>query len=217
MSPFPTNSTSSLLAIGGLNLDTESGTNSVWSLKRSGWQNLNASSPHIIWGHCMLISDSNTVWVIGGCSSACVNTNRVVYLNPATLQWGTGPNIITGRHHHTCSMIWKNYKSLEQTKIVVGGTNNNGVILYTVEIFDDQSNSWIMGPQLPIPISHAAMINDDKYGIILIGGYSGQAILNTFYYLQTTASQWSMMSMTLKTPRLAPIAFPIPHNITNCV
>ena len=164
----------------------------------------------------MFLSDSNTVWVVGGCGYACLSTCHVYYFNPATFQWTTGPNLQIGRYYHTCSMIRKNDQSQEQTKIAVGGINSMGVILNLVEIFDDQSNSWIFGPQLPIPISDEAMINDDSYGIILIGGYSGQEILNTFYYLQYTASQWGMMQLTLKTPRMAPIAFYIPHNITNC-
>jgi hypothetical protein len=61
------------------------------------------------------------------------------------------------------------------------------------------------------------MISDDIYGIILIGGYSGLEILNTFYCLQNTASQWGRMKLTLKTPRMDPIAFYVPHNITNCL
>jgi hypothetical protein len=77
-------------------------------------------------------------------------------------------------------MIRKNDLSQPQTKIVVGGTNSVGVLLKSVEIFDSLSNSWVLGTQLPIPISRAAMISDYIYGIILIGGYSGLEILNIF-------------------------------------
>ena len=216
--PFPFNLNSSLLAIGGKNNDAfTSGTLFSMLLTKSGWQLLKVNLPTIVYGHCMILTDSATVWVIGGCSGFCAFQNQVHLLNPETLTWSRGPDLMRGRTYHTCSMILKNASGQEQTKIVVGGYSiSNQEFLDSVEVYDDQSNMWVSGPQLSIKISNGAMITDQNLGIILVGGNSENKLLDTFYRLKNSGSQWERMQIKLKTPRADPTAFYIPNNITNC-
>lgn len=186
-------------------------------LTKNGWQSTSKNIPKYLFGHCMLLDDLGTVWVIGGCNDdTCYYADDVFYFDSTNMNWLNSQTLLNKRSHHTCSMILKNTQSQILTKIVVGGSNELGSTLDSVEIFDDQSNSWIYGPKLPMPITNAAMVNDAKFGIILIGGTSQSTIHETFYYLGDSSSQWVMMPIKLKIARLNPTAFLIPDNITNC-
>ncbi len=88
----------------------------------------------------------------------------------------------------------------------------------SVEVLDDVTGTWRIGPSLPITITGASMIQDNKGGVILIGGYSFQILksLNTLYRLPHAAAQWELMPQRLRSTRTFLIAFLIPDNITNC-
>jgi hypothetical protein len=213
-SPFPYNLTSSLFVTGGMIGDY--GTNVDLILTENGWQSVDTNIPRFLLKHCMLFTGSGTVWVIGGCDNDVCGLSDVYSFSSAILNWINEPALQAGRYFHSCSMIRKNGQSQIQTKIVVGGFFKNSSLLTSVEIFDDESNSWIYGPQLPIPITKATIVNDMEFGVILVILGFSLVILDTFYYLRDTYSQWEMMPIKLKTARMNPTAFFIPDNITNC-
>ena len=180
-------------------------------LTRSGWQSLNAAAPFYLAYHCMVLSNLTTVWVIGGVDDLARTRNQVYIFNSETMKWTAGADMLVARYSHTCSMILKNDQSQSLTQIVIGGKNDILVPQYSVEIFDDQTNSWKYGP-VPITIS-GSVVNDPSNGIILVGADNGDTF---FYRLRHAASQWEKMDIKLKTLRYYPVAFYIPNNITNC-
>ena len=161
----------------------------------------------------MILSNLTTVWVIGGYDD-CETVGSVFIFNSVTMQWTLGVTLQYPRYLHSCSMILINNQTMSQAQIVVGGFPLTNL----VEIFDYQSNSWICGPQLPIDVRGAAIVNDANYGVILINGYSytARGYLDTLYQLQHGASQWVKMKINPRTPLAGSMAFYIPHNITNC-
>lgn len=211
-SPFPNNSSISLFASGGLNSNSDS-----FVLTKLGWQNLNRKAPKSLIYTCLILSTTSSIWVTGGYDDGIFMNDQVYMFNSITMEWSTGESIQELRYSHSCSMILKHDRTPYLTQIIVGGYAENGTRLNSVEIFDDQSNSWIFGPQFPIQITSAAMVNDANNGIILIGGQSSYGCLDTFYQLRHAASQWEKMIIKLKTARCKPIAFYIPNNITDCL
>ena len=210
-SPFPNNLSLSLFAFGGGSINLGATSNSAYILTRSGWQKLYPVAPIYRAYHCMVLFNLTTVWVIGGNDDNNYATPNVHIFNSATMKWTAGANMLVDRYSHTCSMILKNDQSQSLTQIVIGGRNNFWVSQYSVEIFDDQTNSWKYGP-VPITIG-GSVVNDPSNGIIQVGADNGDTF---FYRLRHAASQWEKMDIKLKTLRYAPIAFYIPSNITNC-
>ncbi len=212
-SPFPNNSSTSLFAVGGGYM-AGSVSKSAYVLTRNGWENLNADAPHVLAYHCMILCNLTSVWVTGGFDDFFNRLKTVFIFNSDTMQWTSGVPLQYTRYWHSCSMILKNNQTMSQTQIVVGGyppTNS-------VEIFDEQTNTWQLGPQLPMEIGSAAIVNDANYGVILIGGYSNtiEGPIDTLYQLQHAASQWVRMKITLRSSRAVAVAFYISNNITNC-
>jgi N-acetylneuraminic acid mutarotase len=209
-SPFPNNFSISLFAFGGGTILGGASSASGYFFSKSGWQSLNANAPESRCYHCMILSNLTTVWVIGGINDYVYTSNKVFIFNSVTMKWTNGPDLLVTRYSHTCSMILKNNHSQSLTQIVIGGSNDYWVPQYSVEIFDDQTNSWKYGP-VPITIG-GAVVNDGNNGIIQIGGDNG----DTFYRLRNAESEWELMDVKLKTSRYYPIAFYVPTNITNC-
>ena len=53
--------------------------------------------------------------------------------------------------------------------IVVGGTLGiTGLPLSTVELYDDATDTWQYGPELPFGISGGVLVEDSMGGVILV-------------------------------------------------
>ena len=158
----------------------------------------------------MVLSNLTTVWVIGGADELDYTRNDVNIFNSVTMKWTLGAFLLEPRYSPTCAMILKNNQSQSLTQIVIGGSNDYYVRLLSVEIFDDQTNSWVYGPDMIV--YDGTFVNDGNNGLFLIGG-----MFDTFYRLRHAGSQWEKMEIKIKTPRYSPIAFYIPSNMTNCI
>jgi len=103
-----------------------------------------------------------------------------------TKNWTKGPELQTGRYHHSCSMVSAG-EGGDSSVIVAGGVDGDGNPLSTVEILviilecqqssifkgptplqDPESGEWRYGPELPYPILRSAMADDKDVNKSLI-------------------------------------------------
>ncbi len=122
-----------------------------------------------VWLHCMVALGNHKVMVIGGnynvWAEGSYYSTKTYVLNES-LVWSEGPPLNIPRHWHSCGMVRKNAIETGKSIIVVGGLNNDGK-LKSVEIFDQENNKWIQGPELPIGIAAAGLV-EDRTGVNFI-------------------------------------------------
>jgi hypothetical protein len=160
--------------------------------------------------------NSTSIIVIGGLAHSEAS-NKTFILNSWSQSLATGPTLKNARLSHSCSRIRKN-ASLYSI-IVAGGSGPLSFYLSSVEILDEGANSWRDGPNLPIAITRAAMIEDPTGGVILIGGRSStNSYLDSLYRLAHAGedTQWVKLPQTLKVARSFLTAILIPDHIANC-
>ena len=75
-------------------------------------------------------------------------------------------NLFSG---HACGRIRKDDHSEDSMVIVVGGTMGlTGVPLATVELYDDVTDTWTYGPELPFGIGFTTLVEDPSGGVVLV-------------------------------------------------
>ena len=67
------------------------------------------------------------------------------------------------RHGHSCAMIRRDDKNPSLSSIAVGGDK-----ITTVEILDENSSMWRLGPYLPVATCCAVLVKDLRGGVILV-------------------------------------------------
>jgi hypothetical protein len=114
-----------------------------------------------------------------------------------------------------CAMIRRDDKNPGLSVIAVGGQDVG--ILDTVEILDEGSNTWRLGPYLPIPTMAHSLVEDPRGGVIMIGGNTGLVISTSLYRLRHGGAKWELMTQQLKVGNSYPSAFLIPDSLAlNC-
>jgi hypothetical protein len=207
---------SKLLVTGG-----SSGTflNSTEMLTDQGWETKIPFLPVNIVNHCMVTVNSTTVMVIGGWQNYQYSV-KTFYLTIGDQNWTQGPDSKISRRLHSCGRIRRDNFSQEMTIIVAGGYHDGvSPILSSVEILNKSSNEWQSGPELPFNIDLSQMIEDQKGGVVLVGGRSSlYDKLDTLYQLPHGGQDavWTKMEQKLKTGRDYHTAFLVPDNIVDC-
>ena len=204
-----------LFVTGGY-LDEDAYINTAEILTDAGWWQIAGAVPvKRIFSHCMVLLNSTTVLVIGGIQDE-YNSPNTYFFNTKSEEWVAGPKLLYGRDSHSCGKIKKDSQSNQESVIVVGGWNVP--LMSSVEILDVGSNMWRTGPNLPLGISDASMVEDPSGGVVLIGGYDGYngTHLDTLYQLPHANSDWILMPQKLKIRRRQATAFRVPDEITNC-
>ncbi len=125
-------------------------TNLAEIITPSGWVQI-PSLPIPIVHHCMVTINATTVMVIGGYNKMFPFSASSYYFNIAEETWKEGPLLTFGRHSHKCGIIRKTGK---KSIVVVGGVNDSGVFLRSVEILDDDATEWHSGPGVNSPTSY---------------------------------------------------------------
>ena len=110
---------------------------------------------------------NNKIYVIGGyydSNGKVVRTNVVEIYDPNSDTWQTGISMPTARS-------WSSASVVNDTIYVVGGTNNSGEILPTVESFNVQTSKWSAISNLPLPLNatSTAVLKNQLY---VAGGIS---------------------------------------------
>ncbi len=161
LSPFPKNP-HSLFTTGGTNGTTQSITSEY--LNGGKWEYLDSSTLPIS-HHCMAKVNSFTTIAIGGQTVRQFSDNSHVF-DTQNQVWIDGPSLNIAKDCVSCGRIRENEHSSKFSIIVAGGCN--GAHLKSTEILDEDSDVWRMGPQLPIGICCAALVEDPAGGVVLV-------------------------------------------------
>ena len=150
--------------------------------------------------------------VIGG-----FNSSTTFYFNTENEIWSEGPQLNNKRSSHSCGRIKKDSQSQDLSVIVAGGSD--GSSLSSVEILDAGSNAWRNGPELPVGIDLAQLVEVQEGGVVLVGGSSTwDEFLDTLFQLPHGGedAEWIEMEQKLKIGRNQHVAFLVPDSITDC-
>jgi hypothetical protein len=192
--------------------------NSAEMLTEEGWERNIPSIPVPITSHCMVTVNSTTVMAIGGWQNRQARSGKTFYLTIGEESWTEGPELKNRRADHSCGRIRRNKESQEMSIIVAGGWDGSSR-LSSVVILDEDSNEWQTGPELPFGIGFSQMVEDQKGGVVLIGGLSSSGVsLDTLYQLPHGGQDavWTKMEQKMKTGRRWHTAFMVPDNIVDC-
>jgi hypothetical protein len=129
------------------------------------WKSIDIDLPIKIAYHCMILKNGSTPVVIGGLENGSVKKNTLI-LSMTTKTWKTGPLLNIGRGGHACSTLPASRMNAKESIIVVGGWKNNRQAYSSVEILDEGSNTWRLGPELPLPIAGATMVKHPGINVI---------------------------------------------------
>ena len=223
-SPYPSKSQKFFVTGGSKNLDYSLDTAEV--LTEQGWQTLATLLPDEITPHCSVLVNLTTVLLIGGRHNYSRSPNTF-FFNTERETWTQGPPLESERIHHSCGRIRKNSQSRELSIIVAGGYDGSvkvpngwdGPTLSSVQILDEGATEWRKGPELPIKIEDAQLVEDEDGGVILVGGKSDFIdFLDTLYYLPHAGedAEWTEMKQKMKVGRKGHVAFLLNENLVDC-
>jgi hypothetical protein len=188
-------------------------------LTEEGWESNLPSLPVTILSLCMITVNSTTVMVIGGHQNGQFS-GKTFYFTFGEKRWTEGPEMKYKRYSHSCGRIRRNKESQEMSIIVAGGQYDDEDYLSSVEILDEGSNEWLIGPELPFDIRYSQMVEDQNGGVVLIGGRSSSldGYLDTLYQLPHGGQDavWTKMEQKMLTGKFDHTAFLVPDNTVDC-
>ena len=200
----------SLFVTGGQDDSQDPYTSEV--LSDDGWYQL--ATPLPVKNHCMVLLNLTTVMIIGGMQGESNYSANTYFFNTDNGEWVAGPMLFSSKYYLSCGKILNDSQSHKESVIVAGGCDSYASS--SVEILDLGASQWRKGPNLPIPICEASMVEDRSGGVVLIGGWNGTGYLDTLYQLSHSNSEWILMPQKLKFGRKWVTAFLVPDEITNC-
>ena len=189
--------------------------NTLEVLSDDGWHQLTTPLPvETIDRHCMVLLNLTTVMIIGGTQGESNYSTNTYFFNTDNGEWVAGPMLFSSKYLLSCGKILNDSQSHKESVIVAGGCDPYASS--SVDILDLGASKWRKGPNLPIPICEASMVEDGFGGVLLIGGWNGTGYLDTLYQLSHSNSEWILMPQKLKFGRAFVTAFLVPDEITNC-
>ena len=169
--------------------------------------------PFSFYVSCMVYLNATTLMLIAGNQGATSYSPNTYMMNSNVLAWQKGPTINVGRSGHGCGRIVQGIASDKYSTIIAGGTN--GGTLNQVEILDDGATSWWYGPSLPFATFGAPMVEDQRGGILYVGGAKG-VLSSIIYRLRHAGAQWETLASIITTPRVWHSAFLVPDELVSC-
>jgi hypothetical protein len=122
------------------------------------------------------------------------STNRCIFLSQYNNKVKEAAKMNYPRMNHCC-------ESHEQKSYVIGGvTGTIGQLVENIEIYDQISKTWTVGPKMITPRSHACSVNMN--GIIyIIGGMDKNGkLLQSVEYFDVKKNEFSQVFTKLKKP-----------------
>jgi hypothetical protein len=163
-SPFP-KEPHSLFVTGGRIKDWPNQTNSIDFWHEGKWEAVTPALPPVISHHCMVKKDSFSTMAVGGKQNYATSANSYLF-DSRRDTWDNGRSLNSRRDCVSCARIRTDDKGSKFSIIVVGGYD--GTRMKSTEILDEDSDVWRMGPQLPIGICCAALVEDPAGGVVAI-------------------------------------------------
>jgi len=215
-SPSPFSNLDELFVVGGWNGFDFDALKSGEVYTNNSWHALYSLSPVLIMNHCMVLVNSTTVLMIGGEQNGTSYSSKTYFFNSEDNNWRDGPALKEGRNFPSCGKLKKDSQSSEYVVIVAGGADASSSIT-SIEVLEDGSSDWIEGPEFPIGISGASMVEDSNGGVIVVGGmFDDNSYSNKLFHLAHAKAEWVEMPQKLKVPRDYTTAFLVPDELTTC-
>ena len=204
-----------VLVTGGFNGSSQ--LNGAEMLNEVGWENEVTALPFTVAFHCMVAINSTTLMLIGGLQNGLIS-GKTYYFNSVGHIWTEGPELNHNRIDPSCKRIRTDQRN-QKTSIIVAGGGDSSSYISSVEILDEGSNEWRVGPELPLNISLAQFVGSENEGVILIGGYlNSDVILDTLFYLPhaSEGAAWMKLEQKLKIGRRRHTSFLVSDSVADC-
>jgi len=210
--------TGEMLLTGG---DTDNREGNIIRLNRTdiltpngNWVDAKMDLPKSTAYHCMVLVDDLTVLVIGG-HQGYKYGGRTFKLSLIEKIWSEGPPLLQTRASHGCSKIPAGRMSKKESIIVAGGVTEDDRVLNTVEVLDEGSDVWRLGPKLPVSLQGVSMVRHPDGGVVLIGGSNNRTYSDALYYLPHAGygAQWEKLPQRLALSRDYQTAILVPDDI----
>ncbi len=177
------------------------------------------SLPQTRYSHCMLKVRSSVIAIIGGGNGATAYQETVWFYNFDREKFVNGSGLIQARMHHVCGLITDSLNR-KPIMVVAAGRADGHQFLDTTELWADDSEKWVKGPDMPVKISGpSSMVSADGNHFIMVGGESlHYQELYEIYKLQcfNLNCEWEKMPHELNVARQESVAMLIPSNMTRC-
>ena len=173
--------------------------------------------PYELYLSCLVYLNATTVMLIAGKRGfAPGGSSSTLLMNSKMSAWQQGPSINVARFAHGCGRIAQGAASDKYSTIIVAGKNGN--LLKQVEFLDDGATSWRNGPDLPVATQGAPVVEDQRGGIIYVGGDRDipGPFSSIIYRLRHAGAQWETLASKITTPRVWHSAFLVPDELVSC-
>jgi hypothetical protein len=179
------------------------------------WSLTEPALPINIGGACAVYANPSTVFLIAGVHGSPYSQNTY-YLNGNEKQWVPGPKLNNGRYNHVCGRLIRSQNSAQLSTIVAGGYSTT--IIDSVEILDDGSSTWRLGPNLPVATYGASVFEDPRGGVIVIGGATPSGNSGSMYRLRHAGldAKWETLVQQAMRKLYNSVAIPIPDELSLC-
>jgi hypothetical protein len=176
-----------------------------------------APLPECLYDSCMVQVNSSQIFYVGGYDMHDQASPHTYFYNPNTNEWSTGTDMLIPRVALSCGIIKDS--NGRDTVIVAGGYDGYRGSMSSAEIYNLDLDKWELGPSLPREIHWGHIMPHPQVGIVLVTGttYSGYYDLpNEIYYLNSSSSEWSILTQKLQIPRYAHAVINVPSAFTEC-
>ena len=202
--------------------------------KDTKWENKRFEG--VIFGSCAVRLNSTTGLLIGGGVShqqGFFPTRKTWFFNLDTDEWKEGPLLGQPRTAGACGVM-KNKQFRNQIIVLIAGgqISLDNIVHTTINLDHNVTNSveilhfstkdmfWEKGPDLPIAVHSAQMVERDN-GVYLIGGISKNSTFDSIYYLSSSGSEmlsneWKLLNRRLKISRAMHKSILVPDHMIEC-
>jgi len=136
---------------------------------------------------------ADMILLCGGRDTEGTIRDDCISYNYTTNAWSEHSTLLAPREEAACTVVAE--------KMYVLGGIIDGEQSNTVEIWDDDTQQWVAGPDMPEVRARFCAVPVDERFLAVIGGEMDGEILNSMKTLDLETDEWRMQAQTLKTPR----------------
>lgn len=139
-----------------VNTASSSNTTRIYDIATNTWSS-GAVMPVAVKQHSAVTGNDGKIYILGGRSNSGAPVNNVQVYDPVANTWALGAGMIIPKTQFGA------VKAADGRIYVVGGkaqnTNNTGPFFHSVEIYNPATNTWAVGPVLPIQVGELEAVN----------------------------------------------------------
>jgi len=187
-------------------------------LTPDGWKISRATLPNYLESSCTVFINDTTIIIMGGFwyENGSQYTTQTFFYDVECDILSPGPALKVARSLSSCS-IMEDTITGDKSVVISGGSNQSGILVST-EILDLKTGVWSMGPNIPLPIYAANMLEHPNGGVVLVGGYTNELYQQNIFHLPSATGAWMTLPQVLKNRSAYSVAFLLEDDskITTC-